>query len=174
MSRRCRDFWRLRNPSTGELFGDRFWVDIVVERDDGETQLHHSGSSLGSSFVAPVMHASGKLAGGGTVTSVSGRSGAASRDHGQSSRPESSAPPTMSGLSSIGADSVIVLDDDDEDSDDFIDDGGFNVTQDELDLGGDEESESSLGSPSDIDEEDVVVSPEDYDDEDEYDLVDSE
>lgn len=52
--------------SGGELFGDRFWVDIVVETDEGDRgALHHSGSSLGSSFVAPSMEVSGQLVGDG-------------------------------------------------------------------------------------------------------------
>ena len=70
-----RDFWRLQAPS-GELFGDRFWVDIVVESDDA--LLRNSGSSLNSSFVAPSMHASGKLQGPSTGTSTEAPSAAPS------------------------------------------------------------------------------------------------
>ncbi|ORY88766.1 hypothetical protein BCR35DRAFT_288551 [Leucosporidium creatinivorum] len=61
---RYMDFWRLEAPN-GELFGDRFWVEIFVESDDA--LLRNSGSSLNSSFVAPSMHASGKLQGPSTT-----------------------------------------------------------------------------------------------------------
>ncbi|KAM0788150.1 hypothetical protein ACM66B_001314 [Microbotryomycetes sp. NB124-2] len=65
---RFMDFWQLMTPD-GVLFGHRLWVDIQLESNE---QLQHNSSqaSLHSSFVAPVMQASGKLADDETATAA--------------------------------------------------------------------------------------------------------
>lgn len=128
-----RDFWRLKAPS-GELFGDRLWVSIVVESDDAV--LRNSGSSLNSSFVAPSMHASGKLQGPST---------------GSGTEAPSAAP---SAMSSVAAPSV---------RSESIGDGEFeSVKAEEEEVSSEEESSSEVESAEEVseideDEEDFVV-----------------
>ena len=50
------DFWRLQSP-TGELYGHRLWINVVVEDDGSAT---NSASSMSSSMIAPSINAMGK------------------------------------------------------------------------------------------------------------------